>query len=75
MILIQNTVLSTLTDKQLARYSDPKIQPFFAKIAFIDAESSQTTANFDMQFYFPTVLLPKSPEESKWQHLVVFLLR
>ena len=30
MILIE-TFLSTLTDKQLDRYSDPKIQPYFAK--------------------------------------------
>ena len=59
MILIQTTVLSRLTDKQLARYGDPKIQFFLPKIAFLDAESSQTTANYDMQFYFPAVLPPK----------------
>ena len=44
MILIQTTVLSRLTDKQLARYGDPKIQFFLPKIAFLDAESSQTTS-------------------------------
>ena len=31
MILIQTTVLSTLTDKQLTGYGYPKIQPIFAK--------------------------------------------
>ena len=34
MILIQTTVLSRLTDKQLARYGDPKIQLFCQKLHF-----------------------------------------
>ena len=33
MVLVPKTVLLTLSDKQLARYDDPKIQPFFAKMA------------------------------------------
>ena len=33
MFQAQTTVFPTLTDKQLARYSDPKIQPVFAKMA------------------------------------------
>ena len=45
MFLVQTTLLLALPDKQMARYDDPKIQPFFAKNAFLDAKSSQTTAN------------------------------
>ena len=31
MFLVQTTLLLNLPDKQMARYDDPKIQPFFAK--------------------------------------------
>ena len=33
MFLVQATLLLNLPDKQMARYDDPKIQPFFAKMA------------------------------------------
>jgi hypothetical protein len=33
MFLVQTTLLLNLPDKQMARYDDPKIQPFFAKMA------------------------------------------
>ena len=51
MILAQKTALLTFNDNFYNWSANPKNQPFFAKNAFLDAESSQTTENYNMQFY------------------------
>ena len=33
MFLVQKTILLTLPNQEVVRYDDPKIQPFFAKMA------------------------------------------
>ena len=51
MILAQKTALLTFNDNFYNWSANPKNQPLFAKNAFLDAESGQSTTKYNMPFY------------------------
>ena len=51
MFLVQKTILLTLPNQEVVRYDDPKIQPFFAKMAGLAKVKPKMTGyqNFELK--------------------------